>query len=61
MHTLLCPCPLWLAYLLTTPVERMPNARHELRLEAGATQERTLEAVSSMPLLGVPGTDYRLH
>jgi hypothetical protein len=41
-----------LAYLLSTPVEPMPNARHELRLEAGARYERTLEAVSSMPLLG---------
>ena len=29
-----------------------PNAGHELLLEAGATQERTLYAVSSMPLLG---------
>jgi hypothetical protein len=27
-----------------------PNAGPELRLEAGATQERTLEAVSSRPL-----------
>src|SRR5438093_2066932 len=38
-----------------------PNARRELRLEAGATQERTLEAVSSTPLLGGPGTDCRLY
>ena len=29
-----------------------PNARRELRLEVGATQERTLEAVSSTPLFG---------
>jgi hypothetical protein len=28
---------------------KLPNARRELRLEAGATQERTLEAVSSRP------------
>jgi hypothetical protein len=33
-----------------------PNARHELLLKAGATQERTLEAVSSMPLLGAMRT-----
>jgi hypothetical protein len=38
-----------LVYLLSTPVELVSNARHELLLEAGA--ERTLEAVSSMPLL----------
>jgi hypothetical protein len=30
----------------------MPNARPELLLEAGATKERTLYAVSSRPLLG---------
>ena len=30
----------------------MPNARHELLPEAGARHERTLEAVSSMPLFG---------
>jgi hypothetical protein len=30
-----------------------PNARHELRLEAEATQERTLEAVSPTPLFGL--------
>ncbi len=29
-----------------------PNARRELRLEAGARDERTLEAVSSTPLFG---------
>src|SRR5215471_17587313 len=29
-----------------------PNARRELRLEAGARHERTLEAVSSTPLFG---------
>src|SRR2546426_8517805 len=29
-----------------------PNARHELLPEAGARHERTLEAVSSMPLFG---------
>ncbi len=29
----------------------MPNAGHELLPEAGARDERTLEAVSSMPLL----------
>jgi hypothetical protein len=34
-----------------------PNARPELQLEAGATQERTLEAVSSRPWLG----DVRLR
>jgi hypothetical protein len=38
--------------MLTFVFPWKPNARHELRLEAGATQERTLEAVSSMPLLG---------
>jgi hypothetical protein len=32
------------------------NARRELRLEAEATQERTLEAVSSTPLLGRDST-----
>jgi hypothetical protein len=32
---------------------QQPNARRELRLEAGARHERTLEAVSSTPLLGV--------
>jgi hypothetical protein len=32
---------------------REPNARRELRLEAGARYERTLEAVSSTPLFGV--------
>jgi hypothetical protein len=31
-------------------VPEPPNARRELLLEAGATQERTLEAVSSRPL-----------
>jgi hypothetical protein len=31
----------------------LPNARPELLLEAGARHERTLEAVSSRPLLGV--------
>jgi hypothetical protein len=30
------------------------NARPELRLEAGARHERTLEAVSSRPLFGLP-------
>ena len=30
----------------------MPNARHEPLPEAGATEERTLEAVGSMPLFG---------
>jgi hypothetical protein len=30
----------------------VPNARLELRLEAGARHERTLEAVSSRPLFG---------
>jgi hypothetical protein len=29
-----------------------PNARRELRLKAEARHERTLEAVSSTPLLG---------
>lgn len=32
-----------------------PNARHEPLPEAGATQERTLSAVGSMPLLGGEG------
>ena len=30
-----------------------PNARRELRLEAGARHERTLEAVCSTPLFGI--------
>src|SRR5215471_2484709 len=34
------------------PCRRKPNARRELRLEAGARHERTLEAVSSTPLFG---------
>jgi hypothetical protein len=29
------------------------NAGHQAPLEAGATQERTLEAVAGMPWLGV--------
>ena len=33
-------------------VGRAPNARHELLPKAEARNERTLEAVSSMPLLG---------
>jgi hypothetical protein len=37
------------------------NARHELLPKAGATQERTLLAVSSTALFGVEvGTDIRL-
>jgi len=36
------PRALLLAHLLATSVELMPNARGELLLEAGATQERTL-------------------
>ena len=31
---------------------QQPNARRELRLEAGVRHERTLETVSSTPLLG---------
>jgi hypothetical protein len=30
-----------------------PNARRELRLEAEARYERTLEAVSSTPFIGI--------
>jgi hypothetical protein len=30
----------------------MPNATFQARLEAGATQERTLEAVACTPLFG---------
>jgi hypothetical protein len=50
MYTLLCQRTLLLAYLLSTPAELMPNARHEPLPEAGA--QRTLEAVGSMPLFG---------
>jgi hypothetical protein len=42
---------------------RTPNAKPELLLKAGARYERTLEAVSSRPLLGgIPwiGRDERL-
>jgi hypothetical protein len=35
-----------------SPVPVAPNAGPELRLEAGARHERTLEAVSSRPWLG---------
>src|SRR5262249_55199271 len=38
---------------------RRPNARRELRLEAGARDERTLEAVSSTPLFGQGGCRVR--
>jgi len=39
-----------LAYLLSTPVELMPNARFQLLPKAAA--ERRLEAVSCKPLFG---------
>jgi len=40
------------ASLLSTPVELGPNAGPELRLEAEARHERTLEAVACMPGFG---------
>jgi hypothetical protein len=46
MYTLLYQCPLLLAYLLSTPVELMPNATLQARAIAGATQERTLLPVA---------------
>jgi hypothetical protein len=38
--------------MLTVFFPVKPNARYEPLPEAGATQERTLEAVGSMPLFG---------
>ena len=42
----------WTTRRPPTPAAPAPNARPELRLEAGARYERTLEAVSSRPLFG---------
>jgi hypothetical protein len=38
--------------MLTVFFPWKPNARHQARLRAGATQERTLSAVAWMPWLG---------
>jgi hypothetical protein len=35
-----------------SPVPLAPNAKHQARQTAGATQERTLFAVACMPLFG---------
>src|SRR5262245_43932221 len=52
MQTLCCSRPLLLAYLLSTPVELMPNAAPQPLPEADARDERTLEAVGCRRLFG---------
>jgi hypothetical protein len=64
MHTLCCQGPPLLAYLLSTPVELMPNATRQPRPEAGA--QRTLEGVGWTRWLGAgegkdPGLTRLLH
>src|SRR5215475_3240235 len=39
---------------LTTTLRQRPNAGRQARLEAGARDERTLEAVASTPWFGLP-------
>jgi hypothetical protein len=43
--------------LAISDLSETPNARPELLPEADATQERTLEAVSSRPLFGLDWKD----
>jgi hypothetical protein len=38
-----------------------PNARHQARRTAGATEERTLFAVACMPLFGLYVADMAIH
>src|SRR5262245_57025997 len=52
MQTLCCSRPLLLAYLLSSPVKLMPNARYQARRTAEARHERTLVAVACMPWFG---------
>ena len=45
----------------TVCLSQAPNARHELLPEAGATQERTLEAISSRPLILIEAPSSTYH
>src|SRR5262245_29106065 len=50
-----CSCPsVYLDEEVVSSPHAEPNARRQARLKAGATQERTLEAVACTPMFG-PG------